>query len=55
MNSIKKEVKALIARDLFTRNDFYKVYYQDDDVILEALKVLKNQKEYNNLLVSVQQ
>ena len=54
MNDIKKEIKAIIARDLFTRNDFYKVYYQDDKAIEEAMKVLKNQKEYNNLLVSVE-
>ncbi len=54
VESIKKEVKAIIARDLYSRNDFYKIYYQDDDAIIEALKVIKNQKEYNNLLVSAQ-
>ncbi len=54
MNDIKKEIKAIIARDLYSRNDFYKIYYQDDETILEALKVIKNQKEYNNLLVSVE-
>jgi carboxyl-terminal processing protease len=51
-NDIKKEVKALIARDLYTRNDFYKVYYKDDEAILEALKVLENQKSYNKLLAT---
>ncbi len=55
MNDIKKEIKAIIARDLFTRDDFYKIYYQDDETILDALKVIKNQKEYNNLLVSAEQ
>ena len=54
MNKIKKEIKAIIARDLYSRNDFYKIYYQDDDVILEALKVIKNQEKYNNLLVSAE-
>lgn len=51
-NDIKKEVKAVIARDLYTRDDFYKVYYNDDEAILEALRVLENQKNYNNYLVS---
>jgi len=54
-NSIKKEIKAFIARDIFSRNDLYKVYFKDDETILEALKVIKNQKEYNSLLVSTEQ
>ena len=53
-NDIKKLVKALLARDLYSRDDFYKVFYEDDEAVLEALKVLKNQKDYNNLLVSSQ-
>ncbi|MBN2636681.1 MAG: S41 family peptidase [Prolixibacteraceae bacterium] len=53
-NDIKKEIKALIARDLFSNDDFYKVYYKDDEAILTALKVLKNQEDYNNVLVSVE-
>ena len=51
-NDIKTEIKAIIARDIFSRNDFYRIYYKDDEAIKEALKVIKNQKEYNNLLVS---
>lgn len=54
LDSMKKEVKALIARDIFSRNDFFKVLYEDDDAINKALEVIKNQKEYNNLLVTVQ-
>ncbi|MCF6357684.1 MAG: S41 family peptidase, partial [Draconibacterium sp.] len=50
-DNIKKEIKAIIARDIFSRNDFYKVYYKDDEVILKALEVLENQKEYNKLLL----
>lgn len=53
-NSLKKEVKSYMARDLYTRDDFYKVYYADDEAILKALKVIENQKEYNKLLVSQQ-
>ncbi|MCF6333194.1 MAG: S41 family peptidase [Draconibacterium sp.] len=51
---IKKEVKAFIARDIFSRNELYKIYYKDDEVILKALAVLKNQNEYNNLLVNTE-
>lgn len=52
---IKNEIKALIARDLYSRNDFYKVYYKNDEAILEALKVFENQKNYNAYLVSTEQ
>jgi len=51
-SDLKKEIKALLARDLYSRNDFYKIYYQDDESIIEALKVIENQKGYNKLLVS---
>lgn len=53
-NDLKKEVKAYIARDLFSRDDFYKILYRDDETVLEAVKVLSNQKDYNKLLVSNQ-
>ncbi len=49
---MKKEIKALIARDIFSRNEFYKVYYEDDEAVTKALLVIEDQKEYNNLLVS---
>lgn len=53
-DDLKKEIKALLARDLYSRDDFYKIYYKDDKAVLEALKVIGNQKEYNKLLVSAQ-
>jgi len=53
-DDMKKEIKALLARDLYSRDDFYKIYYKDDEAVLEALKVIGNQKDYNKLLVSVQ-
>jgi len=52
IENVKKEIKALIARDIYSRNDFFKVLYSDDEAILKALEVIENQKEYNNLLVS---
>jgi len=54
VNDLKKEIKAIIARDIYSREDFYKIYYKDDEAIIEALKVIANQKEYIKLLVSTQ-
>jgi carboxyl-terminal processing protease len=54
LDTMKKEIKALIARDIYTRNDFYKVFYQDDEAILKALEVIENKKKYNNLLVTAE-
>jgi len=51
-DNLKKELKAYFARDLYSSNDMYKILNRDDDVILKAIDVLKNQNEYNNLLVS---
>jgi carboxyl-terminal processing protease len=51
-SDLKREVKALLARDLYSRDDFYKVYYKDDKAIIEALKVIGSQKNYDKLLVS---
>ena len=51
-NKMKKEIKALIARDIFSRNEFYMVFYEDDQAINRALEVIENNKEYNQLLVT---
>jgi carboxyl-terminal processing protease len=51
-DDLKREVKALIARDLYSRDDFYKIYYKNDKAINEALKVISSQKNYDKLLVS---
>lgn len=48
---IKEQVRALVARDLFGQNEFYQIINEDNDVIKEALKVLKSTFEYKNLLV----
>lgn len=48
---IKKQLKALIARDLFTSSDYYQVMNQGEEIIQEALNVLENSSEYEKLLV----
>jgi carboxyl-terminal processing protease len=49
---IKKEIKALIARDLYAQDYFYQIYNQDDNVIQKAVEILKNQGKYKQMLVS---
>ncbi len=52
MNTIKKEIKALIARDIYSISDYYKILFQDDEAILKALEIIKNNAQYRNLLVT---
>jgi carboxyl-terminal processing protease len=47
---ILKQVKALLARDLYGIDYYYRVQNQDDEVIREALNVLKERSEYEQLL-----
>lgn len=48
--NIKRELKALIARDIYSRNDMYKVMLSDDETIQKALEVIENSGEYSKLL-----
>jgi carboxyl-terminal processing protease len=52
LDIMRKEVKALIAHDIYSRNSFYKIFFGDDEAIKKALEVLNNKNQYNNLLVS---
>ncbi len=54
LNDLKRELKALIARDIYSRNDMYKVLNSNDEAIVRALEVIENQKKYNNLLVTTE-
>jgi carboxyl-terminal processing protease len=49
---IKKEIKALIARDIYAKDYFYQIYNQDDTVIQKAIEIIKNQGRYKQMLVS---
>jgi carboxyl-terminal processing protease len=52
MNIMKREIKALIARDIFTRNEFYQIIFRMMMQLNKALDVIENKERYNNLLVS---
>ncbi len=51
-NNIKHLLKALIARDLWGEQAFYKIYNKHDDFVLTAIDVLKNKHLYNSLLAN---
>ena len=53
--SMKREIKAFIARDLFTRYQFYEIINRDDKIIQKALEVIEDQNEYNSHLASNQE
>ena len=53
-STMEREIKALVARDLFSTESFYKIFYQDDEAIKKAMEVINNQNHYNKLLVSVE-
>ncbi|SHF83055.1 C-terminal processing peptidase-3. Serine peptidase. MEROPS family S41A [Mariniphaga anaerophila] len=54
IKTMKNDIKALIARDLFSINDYFKILFKEDEAILKALEVIENKERYNNLLVSVE-
>lgn len=50
-NQIKKELKAIIARDIYAQSYFYQIYNQDDKTILKALELLQHQDIFKSLTV----
>ncbi len=50
-NQIKKELKSLIARDVYAQSFFYQIYNQDDQTILKALELLRHQDIFKQLMV----
>ncbi len=43
-------IKALIAYDLYGRNEYYHVYNEKDKAILKAVEILSNDKKYFEIL-----
>ncbi|WP_423127030.1 S41 family peptidase [Gaoshiqia sp. Z1-71] len=48
---IKKQAKAILARSLYGSGYYYQIINQDEKIIQKALEVLKNNAEYDKLLV----
>ncbi|HLN74586.1 MAG TPA: S41 family peptidase [Prolixibacteraceae bacterium] len=47
---LKKQIKSLVARDLYSLSHDYKIMNQDDKAIEKAVEVISNKNEYENLL-----
>ncbi len=47
---IKKQIKALVARDLYDAGSYYQIMFEDDDEVKKALEVVTDSKAYNRLL-----
>mgnify|MGYP001367668100 CR=1 FL=1 len=50
LEHLKINLKALVARDLFTTSEFFEIINQTDNIYLEAVKVIQDDKFYNNKL-----
>ncbi|HOP03364.1 MAG TPA: S41 family peptidase [Tenuifilaceae bacterium] len=48
---IKKQIKALIARNIFTNGEYYQVVNTDNEAILKAIEVIKQWPEYKYLVL----
>ncbi len=46
------QLKALVARDIWDMQQYYEIVNADDEILNEALRIIENEKEYNNLLIS---
>jgi carboxyl-terminal processing protease len=53
-NTIKKEMKAFIARDIYAKDYFFQVYNEDDTTILKALDLINNPKSFKQLLIPIE-
>ncbi len=45
------QIKALIARDLWTMNEYFQVMNQQDDVVLKALEIMNDKAAYERILM----
>lgn len=50
LSIIKVQIKALIARDLYDNTSYFKVINGINEVYLNACKIIKNDKQYDELL-----
>lgn len=47
---LRRQLRALVARDLWDMNEYYEVFNTEDKVIQEAVRILSDQREYNQYL-----
>jgi len=47
---IARQLKALIARDIWTQNEFFEVINEEDETLKKALEIISDPKEYYRIL-----
>ena len=47
---LKKQIKGLIARDLFTLSEYWQVMNSDDEAIKSAVTVLGKKGDYDKII-----
>jgi len=47
---LKKQMKALIARDLFSVSDYFQIMNSEDEAIKKAIDVINKKGEYEKIL-----
>jgi len=47
---IKQQMKAILARDLWSRSEYFEIMNEKDPAVQRAVKLLNNKKEYNKKL-----
>jgi len=47
---LKKQIKGLIARDLFSTSHYFQIMNADDDAIKKAIEVISKRGEYEKIL-----
>ena len=47
---ISRQLKALIARDLWTMNEYFEIINKEDETLKKALEIISNPAEYDRIL-----
>jgi hypothetical protein len=50
-NEISKQLKALIARSLFTTTEYFRIINQENETLIKAVEVIKGWSEYKYLVM----
>ena len=47
---VKRDLKAIIARNLWSQSEFYEIFNQDNDAFLKAFEIIKDSNKYSEIL-----
>ena len=48
--NICKDLKAIIARNIWRQSEFYEIYNEDSEAYIKAIEVINNKKKYQEIL-----